>query len=251
MPRTKKDEEQKVTTTPDEVVENDAVADADVDVEEQESVKKQAEAVNYNYEDIIKESLLKTGRDGIVDLISYLREIGFFTAPASGGNHSNEEGGLARHSVNVMWTIERLGVSLLGDENYNIVQDSAVIVALLHDLGKCGDFGKQMYVPNMIKDGRPTKAAPEQKYKQSEAKPWKRNPDLLPLDHATRSIKLATLFIDLTEEEEFAIRYHDGLYETANYGIKGHETQLYMLLHWADMWSSRVIDGDTGESEGE
>ena len=101
---------------------------------------------------------------------------------------------------------------------------------------KCGDFGKQMYVPNMIKDGKPTKAEPEQKYKQSESKPFKRNPELLPLDHATRSIKLATLFIDLTEEEEFAIRYHDGLYESANYGVKGNETALYLILHYADLW---------------
>ena len=195
----------------------------------------------------ITEALKKTGREGVEGLISYMDEIGFFTAPASGGNHSNGQGGLAEHSLNVCHIAEKIGVSLLGGENYNKVQNSVVIAALLHDLGKCGDYGKQMYVPNMIKDGKPTKAEPEQKYKQSEAKPWKRNPDLLPLDHATRSIKLATLFIDLTEDEEFAIRYHDGLYETANYGVRGHETQLYMILHWADMWSSRVLEGDTGE----
>jgi 23S rRNA maturation-related 3'-5' exoribonuclease YhaM len=195
----------------------------------------------------ITEALKKTGRENVEGLIKYMDEIGFFTAPASGGNHSNSQGGLAEHSLNVCHIAEKIGVSLLGGENYNKVQNSVVIAALLHDLGKCGDYGKQMYVPNMIKDGKPTKAEPEQKYKQSEAKPWKRNPDLLPLDHATRSIKLATLFIDLTEDEEFAIRYHDGLYETANYGVKGHETQLYMILHWADMWSSRVLEGDTGE----
>lgn len=195
----------------------------------------------------ITEALKKTGRENVEGLIKYMDEIGFFTAPASGGNHFNSQGGLAEHSLNVCHIAEKIGVSLLGGENYNKVQNSVVIAALLHDLGKCGDYGKQMYVPNMIKDGKPTKAEPEQKYKQSEAKPWKRNPDLLPLDHATRSIKLATLFIDLTEDEEFAIRYHDGLYETANYGVKGHETQLYMILHWADMWSSRVLEGDTGE----
>lgn len=202
---------------------------------------------NPTISELIAQALKKTGRPGIDDLIGYMDEIGFFTAPASGGNHSNGEGGLAEHSMNVMTMIEKFGVAALGGEGYNAIQDSAVIVALLHDLGKCGDYGKQMYVPNMIKDGRPTKAEPEQKYKQSEAKPWKRNPDLLPLDHATRSIKLATLFIDLTEDEEFAIRYHDGLYETANYGVKGHETQLYMLLHWADMWSSRILEGGTDE----
>lgn len=197
--------------------------------------------------DMIETALRKTEREGVDDLIAYMDEIGFFKAPASGGNHSNGEGGLAEHSLNVMTMIEKFGVAALGGDGYNAIQNSAVIAALLHDLGKCGDYGKQMYVPNMIKDGRPTKAEPEQKYKQSEAKPWKRNPDLLPLDHATRSIKLATLFIDLTEDEEFAIRYHDGLYETANYGVKGHETQLYMLLHWADLWSSRVLEGGAEE----
>lgn len=197
--------------------------------------------------DMIETALRKTEREGVDDLIAYMDEIGFFKAPASGGNHSNGEGGLAEHSLNVLTMIEKFGVAALGGDGYNAIQNSAVIAALLHDLGKCGDYGKQMYVPNMIKDGRPTKAEPEQKYKQSEAKPWKRNPDLLPLDHATRSIKLATLFIDLTEDEEFAIRYHDGLYETANYGVKGHETQLYMLLHWADLWSSRVLEGGAEE----
>jgi len=201
---------------------------------------------------VIEQSLKKTGRDGVDDLIDFMDEIGFFTAPASGGNHACGEGGLAEHSLNVMFTAEKMSVALIGGKNItDEIRNSIVIAALLHDLGKCGDYGKQMYVHNMIKDGRPTKAEPNQKFKQSEAKPWKRNPNLLPIDHATRSIKLATLFIDLTEEEEFAIRYHDGLYETANYGVKGHETPLYMLLHWADMWSSRVLEGDTGEGSGD
>lgn len=225
---------------------------ADAAKQEQQTMEAQgavevAQAVNYNYPDIIRSELLKTGRDGVVDLISFMGEIGFFDAPASGGNHLHEKGGLARHSVNVMFCAEKIGVALLGGKGYNEIQNSVKIVALLHDLGKCGDFGKQMYVPNMIKDGRPTQKDPVQKYKQSEAKPWKINPDLLPIDHATRSIKLATLYLDLTEEEEFAIRYHDGLYETANYGVKGHETQLYMILHWADLWASRVLEGSTEE----
>lgn len=206
-----------------------------------------AEETKIDVRTVIEELLRRTGRDGIEDLIDYMDEIGFFVAPASGGNHLHCEGGLAKHVVNVISTAEKVGVTLLGGAEYNKIQHSVVIVSLLHDLGKCGDHGKQMYVPNMIKDGRPTKTDPNQKYKRSESKPWKRNPNLLPLDHATRSIKLATLFIDLTEEEEFAIRYHDGLYDSANYALKGHETQLYMILHWSDMWSSRVLEGDTGE----
>ena len=207
--------------------------------------KKEVTQKNTAVENPVKmeiiETLKKTGREGIEGLIAYMEDSGFFTAPASGGNHSFGEGGLAEHSLNVCHTAEKLSVSLIGGKNItDEIRNSVVIAALLHDLGKCGDYGKKMYIENILKSG-----------KQSEAKPWKRNPELLPLDHATRSIKLATLFIDLTEEEEFAIRYHDGLYETANYGVKGHETQLYMLLHWADMWSSRVLEGDAGEGSEE
>lgn len=195
----------------------------------------------------VVDRLMKTGRAGMEDLIEYMEEVGFFSAPCSGGNHLCCEFGLVQHTRNVMMAAANIGYALLGKNRYEEIMDSVIIAAALHDLGKCGDYGKQMYVPNMIKDGRPTQKEPEQKYKQSESKPWKRNPDLLPIDHATRSIKLATLFIDLTEEEEFAIRYHDGLYETANYGVKGNETPLYLILHYADLWSTRVTEGNSEE----
>lgn len=206
----------------------------------QEQAAKEQDVPAVDSKKIIIDALTKTKREGIEDLLSYMDEVGFFTAPASSGNHSHAEGGLAQHSVNVMTVAEKMGVALFGGAEYNKIQDSVIITALLHDLGKCGDYGKKMYVENILKSN-----------KQSESKPWKRNPELLPLDHATRSIKLTTLFIDLTEDEEFAIRYHDGLYETANYGVKGHETQLYMLIHWADMWSSRVLESDTREESEE
>lgn len=199
----------------------------------------------------VVDHLLSTKREGMEDLIAYMEEIGFFEAPCSGGNHLACQFGLVHHSRNVMMAAENIGYALFGKVKYAEIRDSVIIAAALHDLGKCGDYGKQMYVPNMIKDGRPTKAESEQKYKQSESKPFKRNPALLPLDHATRSIKLATLFIDLTEDEEFAIRYHDGLYESANYAVKGNETPLYLILHYADLWSSRVTEGSTDEGSEE
>lgn len=184
----------------------------------------------------VVDRLLATKREGMEDLIGYMEQIGFFEAPCSGGNHLACQFGLVHHSRNVMMAAENIGYALLGKVKYEEIRDSVIIAAALHDLGKCGDYGKPMYVPNILKSG-----------KASEAKPFKRNPALLPIDHATRSVKLATLFIDLTEDEEFAIRYHDGLYETASYGVKGHETPLYLILHYADLWSSRVTEGCTEE----
>lgn len=190
----------------------------------------------------VVDRLLATKREGMEDLVSYMEEIGFFEAPCSGGNHLSCKYGLVHHTRHVMEYAEKMGLCLLGSEEYNKIHNSVMIAAALHDLGKCGQFGKAYYVPNMIKDGRPTKAKPEQKYKISEDKPFAINKDLLKVDHCIRSVALATLYIDLTEEEQFAILYHDGLYGVLKYEIQGNETPLFMILHWADMWSSRVVE---------
>lgn len=234
MAAKKKTEE--VKTTEETKVEATVAADA----ETKESGKKEKSEETPDYAEIVKQSLLKTKREGIEDLIQFMEDVGFFTAPCSGGNHLCKEGGLAEHSVNVMQSAERMGVALLGGADYNEVQDSVIIASLLHDLGKCGDYDKQLYVENILKSG-----------KRSEAKPFKRNKDLTNVPHAVRSIKLATLFIDLTEDEEWAILTHDGLYDFMKYEIMGHETQLSMLIHWADMWSSKILEGDSGEGTGE
>ena len=235
----------------DAAVENTAEVTQETTEQVQDTVEQMTEDNKKELDNkkYVVDRLLATGRENMCALIGFMEEIGFFSAPCSGGNHLACEFGLVHHTRNVMMAAENIGYALLGKVKYEEIRNSVIIAAALHDLGKCGDYGKQMYVPNMIKDGRPTKAEPEQKYKQSEAKPFKRNPALLPLDHATRSIKLATLFIDLTEDEEFAIRYHDGLYESANYGVKGHETPLYLILHYADLWSSRVTEGCTDDNE--
>ena len=219
----------------DAAVENTAEVTQETVQEEIEQVAAD-NAKELDNKKYVVDHLLSTEREGMEDLIAYMEEIGFFEAPCSGGNHLACQFGLVHHSRNVMMAAENIGYALLGKVKYAEIRDSVIIATALHDLGKCGDYGKQMYVPNILKSG-----------KASEAKPFKCNPALLPLDHATRSIKLATLFIDLTEDEEFAIRYHDGLYESANYAVKGNETPFYLILHYADLWSSRVTEGSTDE----
>ena len=190
----------------------------------------------------ILEILKSTKRPGMDKLCEKLDEIGFFTAPCSGSYHLAKEGGLAEHSLNV-YKIMRADAALKMPYSYrNKNHDSIIICSLLHDVGKCGDYGKPNYVPNMIKDGRPTKADPVQKYKQSETKPYETNKDLSPIDHEIRSVKIVSKYIDLTEDEELAILWHNGLYGNFKYQIQSHETPLYLLLHSADMWASRVTE---------
>jgi 23S rRNA maturation-related 3'-5' exoribonuclease YhaM len=184
---------------------------------------------------------MKTEREGMEDLLNYLEESGFYKAPCSGGYHLAKDGGLLEHSLNVLHIAEKLSVALYGAKNLTKeMKDSIAICALLHDVGKCGDYGKPLYVPNVLKTTG----------KQSEKKPYERNKQLTNIPHSFKSAIIAERWIDLTEEEEFAIMYHDGLYDRETGGmsiVPGHETPLWFIVHWADMWASHVIEIEGGQ----
>lgn len=182
------------------------------------------------YEEIDK-LLLDTKREGIEDLVSYLNDIGFYDAPASTRFHGAETGALAKHSLNVMNCARTLAIAWMGKKWYQEHQDSITICALLHDLGKAGQFGKPLYIENILKSG-----------KASDAQPFKTNDDLKTLPHEIVSVVEATKFIDLTEDEQRAIAWHNGLYGIFKYDIQGKEDELYMIIHFSDMWASRIIE---------
>lgn len=181
------------------------------------------------------------GRAGSKQLLAHLEESGFFESPCSGAYHLCKEGGLLEHTINVAYLAMKINDML--DARLDV--GSVVRVALLHDIGKIGDYGKPNYVPNMVRS-KSKNADGEYYLVQSEAKPYETNKDLLYIDHEIRSLMIARRYIALTEDEEFAILYHNGLYGNLKYAISGKETPLYMVLHFADMWASRVT-----EKEGE
>lgn len=186
----------------------------------------------------IQELLLNTKREGIEDLIEYLDEIKFFDAPASTRFHGAYEGALAEHSINVMDCARSIAIALCGKKWYQAHQNSITICALLHDLGKAGQFGKPLYVENVLKSGKP-----------SDTQPFKVNEDLMTLPHEIVSIVEATKFIDLTEDEQRAIAWHNGLYGIFKYEIQGKENELYMIIHFADMWASRIMESKTKKED--
>lgn len=173
-------------------------------------------------------------RDDKEVLLANLEIMGFFNAPCSGGNHLCEYGGLVEHSVNVC----KLALSIAFAVGYKN-QDSVIVAALLHDVGKCGDYGKQNYIENYIK------GKGKDELIQSTAKPFVTNKDLLYIPHEVRSIAIVRQFFTLTEEEEHAIYYHNGKYTHTGYDLK--ETPLQMIIHFSDLYCSRTEDK---ESEG-
>lgn len=194
--------------------------------------------------------LRSVNRPGMENLIEHMEKNGFFDSPCSGSYHLAYEGGLAEHSLNVC----DLAISLL--HTFYITpyteywSDSVIISALLHDLGKMGQFGKPNYVPNMLK-GRATKANPNPEPYQSDKKPFVTNPELIPVEHEIRSIQIASQFIKLTEDESFAILNHNGMYSVLKYSYAGKETALSMIIHWADMWAARILEVENNQIEEE
>lgn len=178
----------------------------------------------------IVELLRTTDREGIEYLIRYMENNDFFKAPCSGQYHLCCIGGLAQHSLNVYAHIKKLADALC-DETNRPSEDTLIIVSLLHDLGKVGDHGKPYYVENILKSG-----------KKSDSKPFETNSSLLNVPHEIRSVIISERFIRLTEEEEHAILYHNGTYTGMGYEWKGKEQPLDLLLHWSDMWCSRVTE---------
>ncbi len=181
--------------------------------------------------------LKKTKRYGIDYLIEWLEINEFFTAPCSTQHHLCREGGLLEHSLNVYECMNSLANCLLGREQTDDIANSIIICSLLHDVGKVGQFGKPYYVENYLsktdKEGNPIR---------STSKPYITNAELLNVPHEIRSLLIIDRHIDLTEKEQFAILYHNGMYSDLKYQLNGKETPLYLLLHTADMWCSRVTE---------
>ena len=180
--------------------------------------------------DIFNHYLLNTKREGIEDLLDYLKEIGFYISPASTQYHAAYEGGLLDHSVNVFTCADKIASKLLTPAEYKKIFPSLVICSLLYDVGKCGQFGKRLYIPNILKGGE-----------VSNTKPYSINKDLMTLPHEVVSVVEIMKFIDLTEDEQRVIAWHNGLYGCFKCDIQGKENQLYLIIHFADMWASRCM----------
>lgn len=165
-------------------------------------------------------------------LISFIEnETEYLTAPASTRFHLSKEQGLLEHSVNVCENMLRIKHALYP----SISDESCVIVALIHDLGKVGMPGNPQYIKN-----EPT--ARQKQFGYGASVPYSFNNNLTYLSVPVRSLYLALPYISLSEEEVQAIIYHDGQYVDDNKSVATKECPLLLLLQFADTWSAFVTE---------
>jgi len=181
-----------------------------------------------SYEELIQ---IAATRKGAAELEHYLwYETCWADAPASTRYHMNVPGGLVTHSVNVVNTLLALQPVLAP----GISPESCVIVGLYHDAGKIGVPGAPYYLPQT-----------SQWHRDKLGQNYIVNDALTHIDIATRSLMIVSRFVDLTDEEAQAIRYHDGQYVNDNKSVAHKELPLTRLIQFADSWSAGVLEAKT------
>ena len=166
------------------------------------------------------------------ELMGFLeKETSWLTAPASIKYHLCRKQGLLEHSINVAETM----LMLRGILAPGLSEESCVIVALLHDLGKAGVAGQPQYIDNLPSEK-------QQRYGYPANTPYRFNNDLTYLSVPIRSLYLILPYLPLTQEEAQAIAYHDGQYVPENRSVAAKEDKLTLLLQYADNWSGFVIE---------
>lgn len=180
----------------------------------------QSVGVNFTYASGVAMSM-----DEVTEL---LHNMGFFTQPASTRFHGDYEGGLFDHSHCVATQLLKLTDSLHLDWERKC---SPVIIGLFHDLCKTDLYE----VKSLQQDG--DKMCVE--YKHSET------PSLWGPGHGSKSVAIASTFIQLTPEEVACIRYHMGAYEKDewdNLDVAIRRFNNVLWTHTADMVASKFYN---------
>ncbi len=170
-------------------------------------------------------------REGADKLLAWVESTDFFTAPASTKFHSNYEGGLCQHTINVYKRLVALVKNEYGENYQSVVSDeSLAIMGLLHDICKVNTY--TVDYRNVKVNGEWTK------------QPYYVVQDELPYGHGEKSVYMLCGFIKLTREEAMAINWHmsgfDMRVKGGSYAISEayYQFPVAVLLAMADMMAS-------------
>lgn len=194
----------------------------------------------------LKEQILdildKTDRQGIDEVMDWLKGSGFFEAPASTVFHGNYEGGLAEHSFNVYTAAMRLratALSLNPSLESELPEDSVAIASLLHDICKA-----DIYKPTIKK--RKNSFGTWESYAGYDV-----DYSNFPLGHGEKSaIILLRLGLDMTDAEIASIRWHMTAWDLpfqsndikANLNTARDKYPLCALIQLADGFASSLME---------
>jgi hypothetical protein len=187
----------------------------------------------------IKKYISQERAQKLLDFYSSVEMI-LMTSPASSkiNHHNCFPGGYLDHVnrvVEAALVMDKVWDRFNQKKDYTI--EELVFSAINHDLGKLGSNSEPLYVQN-----------DSQWHVEKQGAYYKGNPKLSHMRVSDRSLfELQKAGITVTENEFFAIKLHDGLYEEANkvyYLTHSAESEIKSnivhVLHQADLMASKV-----------
>ena len=183
--------------------------------------------IENNRKEFIKIYKQNIKREGADKLLEWLEKTDFFVCPASSKFHSNIEGGLCQHSMNVYHRFLTLLEAEYGNKwQEKISLESATLITLLHDLCKINTYKKEMR--NVKVDNNWVQ------------KPYYTIDEELPYGHGEKSVYIISGFLKLSREEAMAINWHMGGFDPrvlgGSYSLSSayYQYPIAVLLHIAD-----------------
>lgn len=172
-------------------------------------------------------------RKGAGNLLDWLENSDFFTAPASTRFHGSHEGGLLEHSLNVYYCLkDYLSRERVKDVyNMNYTDENIAVSALLHDICKTNFY--TVSTRNKKEDGKWIEV------------PYYTIDDKMPYGHGEKSVFMIQFFMRLKIEEAFAIRFHMGFSGSEDINLVGRAFEMYPLayaLHVADSEATYFLE---------
>jgi HD superfamily phosphohydrolase YqeK len=207
------------------------------------------ELLKKEFGDICKTWLKRPGAD---ELLKWLEDNDFFTAPASSKYHLAIPGGLLQHSLNVYRSLHDLLIFRYGPD-LPYTMESIAIVALLHDICKVN-----MYKPTQRNqktyDKTKVEAADKNQIKHDgmgdyiweTVQSYEIKEDFI-FGHGEKSVYLINKFMKLTDVEAQAIRYHMSSWkhdDVQSVGKVYAANPLAFFLHVADEMATYLDEAD-------
>lgn len=190
----------------------------------------------------------KVQRPGVDKLMEYIRKSDFYTAPASTRYHLSCEGGLLQHSLNVLDALRGLLIAVPGGCEYRVhgkpvarlTEENVIIMALLHDICKT-----YFYTTSW-------RNAKNEQTGKWEKVPYFAVKDRMPLGHGDKSVMIIKQYMNLTNDEMYAIWWHMGFTDTQDTLSMANALSIYPIiweLHTADMMASYMMEKEDGNKD--
>lgn len=193
------------------------------------------------YEELIK----STKREGITNLLDFIRNSDFYTAPASTRFHSCHTGGLLEHSLNVYRCLKQMRDQPVWKDAFSDVpEDSIIFTALLHDICKTYFYVVEMKNKKVYSENG--KKADSNGRFDWESVPGYTVEDKFPYGHGEKSVMMIEQFIRLKPIERYMIRWHMGFTEPKeSYNAFSAAVRKYpaiLAIHIADLEATYLLE---------